>query len=70
MPKSLGKQIRDSEIERLTKDYITMDVAIQATGYSDKKLLSWADQHGIDHYKYNNRWYFRKSDFLRAIQQP
>lgn len=69
MPKSLRKQTQDSHKELLASDYVTMEAARQATGFSDTKVLTWAEQHNVKHYKYQNRWYFLRADLLRALQE-
>lgn len=69
MPKSLKNQIRESEADRLKREYLTMADAMTVTGFSSSRVLTWAEENNVHHYKYVNKWYFKRADVARVLQQ-
>ncbi|MBI1294132.1 hypothetical protein GC175_04130 [bacterium] len=68
MPRKLTpNMLRKQRQEALIQEYITMEEARLATGYSAKKLLDWCLEMNVRHMKYVNKWHFHRADLLDAI---
>ncbi len=67
------KQTKLSEIKRMRKevetDYVMMDVALAATGFTREQMLEWCQERNIRHLKRSNRWLVHKHDLASALQE-
>lgn len=55
--------------EQVNADYITLEEATLATGFTKAHLLTWCQERNIRHSKRKNRWLVHKADLVAALLQ-